>query len=331
MTYNFNNVEQAFGLNNVELSKIYGSGDYLLWEKGGGTVDPDILEWELYKSQYFTIEFICNDSAEHDAIFDTQTVSWDVYYNLNNAGWTRIPAYNYPWTIVKVRNGDIMKLKQTCPNLDGSSRGPCYPSTTSYVYENIYGNIMSLYFGDNFVNHTNSLFLGAVFSNIISAKNLVLPSASVPTNGYNGTFSNCSKLIYAPTVLPATAIGDWGYCQMFNQCSSLIHPPKELGAKTLNKYCYAGMFQYCSSLSVSPKIKANTLGEGSLEEMFKSCSNLNYVYCLAENPTDIINNHGTCNNWLNGVSQTGTFVKANGVNWLSGSSGIPSGWVVQEV
>ena len=37
------------------------------------------------------------------------------------------------------------------------------------------------------------------------------------------------------------------------------------------------------------------------------------------------------NNWVSGVSSTGTFVKSANVEIPTGTSGIPEGWTVQEV
>jgi hypothetical protein len=37
-------------------------------------------------------------------------------------------------------------------------------------------------------------------------------------------------------------------------------------------------------------------------------------------------------NWVNGVSSTGTFVKNSAATWTTtGGNGIPSGWTVQKV
>lgn len=60
--------------------------------------------------------------------------------------------------------------------------------------------------------------------------------------------------------------------------------------------------------------------------MFKGCTSLHYVKCLA---TIILSN--TTSQWLDGVSTSGTFVKAKDMtSWGSGESGIPSGWTVED-
>jgi hypothetical protein len=59
--------------------------------------------------------------------------------------------------------------------------------------------------------------------------------------------------------------------------------------------------------------------------MFRDCSKLNYIKMLA---TDI--SASNClENWVSGVSSTGTFVKNPAMTTLHyGWSGIPEGWTV---
>jgi hypothetical protein len=67
-------------------------------------------------------------------------------------------------------------------------------STASF---NLEGNIMSLIYGDNFINQINleqdntfdSLF---AYSNVISAKNLKLPSMVLTKECYQSMFSYCT-------------------------------------------------------------------------------------------------------------------------------------------
>jgi len=61
--------------------------------------------------------------------------------------------------------------------------------------------------------------------------------------------------------------------------------------------------------------------------MFKGCTKLNSVTCLA---TDISASNAT-NNWLSGVAATGTFTKAGMTSWTSGGSGIPDGWTKNNI
>ena len=99
-----------------------------------------------------------------------------------------------------------------------------------------------------------------------------------------------------------------------------------LTASTLSNNCYSSMFRNCNSLLAAPELPAKTLVSGCYSWMFTNCSQLSYVKCLATSGI-VYNNIAS---WLDHVSNTGTFVKASGVTWHSGQSGIPNGWTVIE-
>lgn len=177
-----------------------------------------------------------------------------------------------------------------------------------------------------------------------------LPATTLAQSCYMGMFSGCTSLTTAPE-LPATTFAQECYRQMFYGCSSLTTAPSSIGtsastmgvsgctqmfygctslttapalpATTLAQYCYAEMF-FGSGLITAPELPATTLVDGCYQRMFYWCGSLIYVKCLA---TDISATNCT-QSWLN-VSSTGTFVKnPNMSSWLSGTSGIPSGWTV---
>jgi hypothetical protein len=62
--------------------------------------------------------------------------------------------------------------------------------------------------------------------------------------------------------------------------------------------------------------------------MFRGCSSLNSITCLATN----ISGEACTFDWLNGVAQTGTFTKSSDMtDWETGYNAIPSGWTVQNI
>ncbi len=95
-----------------------------------------------------------------------------------------------------------------------------------------------------------------------------------------------------------------------------------LPATTLTTGCYSSMFQGCSNLTTAPALPAETLAWSCYQAMFSGCTKLNYVKCLA---TDL-SATGCTTYWLDGVAETGTFVKAEGASWGNGGSGIPDNW-----
>ena len=72
-------------------------------------------------------------------------------------------------------------------------------------------------------------------------------------------------------------------------------------------------------------LPATTLAEYCYSDMFSGCTGLNKIICKA---TDISANECT-NNWVKGVSASGTFEKPAEMNdWTTGTSGIPNNWTV---
>ena len=158
-----------------------------------------------------------------------------------------------------------------------------------------------------------------------------LPATTMAHKCYYYMFYGCTNLTSAPA-LPSTELATWCYNGMFYNCANLAEAPV-LPATTLFEQCYADMF-HGTSLATAPVLPATTLAKDCYAYMFSQCSNLNYVKCLA---TDISADNCTLN-WLAGVSSTGTFVKAAGMDdWEIGQNadenyyGIPEGWTVNSI
>ena len=150
-----------------------------------------------------------------------------------------------------------------------------------------------------------------------------LPATNLASYCYSSMFYGCTALTQAPQ-LPATKLASDCYRHMFNGCTALTHAP-ELPATKLASDCYSDMFSGCTALTQAPELPAATLAEYCYYRMFEGCKNLNQITMLA---TDI-SAYCCLSGWLNGVSSTGTFIKAKNMNSLStGSSGIPKGWTV---
>jgi len=176
----------------------------------------------------------------------------------------------------------------------------CRYGTECYVY----GNVMSLLSSTNFETLTEiteekafyQLFCDTRIKNH-NEKDILLPATSLSKDCYNGMFTMCMD-ITKTSALPATTLAEGCYESMFGWCTNLTRAP-ELPATTLAKNCYKGMFQ--------------------------GCPQLNYVKCLATN----ISAEDCTTDWLADVSDTGTFVKANGVDWSRDENGIPDGWTIE--
>ena len=144
---------------------------------------------------------------------------------------------------------------------------------------NVYGNIMSLLYGDNYIEKTsfpnNVRAYGYLFYGntcLINAKNLILPATTLANACYRDMFYGCTSLVSAPA-LPTTTLAQNCYREMFYGCSSLTEAPA-LPATTVAQSCYEAMFYGCSSLVVTPTLPATVLASSCYKDMFNGCSSL---------------------------------------------------------
>ena len=162
-------------------------------------------------------------------------------------------------------------------------------------------------------------------SNLLTAPS-TLPALTLYGGCYQGMFEECRSLTAAPE-LPATTIASSCYIDMFRYCTSLKTGPTILPALTLYDNCYRRMFRFCKNLENAPILPASTLVTYCYHHMFDGANKINHVKCLANSGFET---EYCITNWLLNTSSTGTFVKAQGVEWPSGVSGIPTGWTVEE-
>lgn len=233
-----------------------------------------------------------------DATFklNDKSSNQSVQYSLDyGKTWTELANQ----TLITIPGNGICMLRG---KLSGNNSNENY--TKFYIREydlECHGNIMNLYNYENPYNTTLTY-----------------------TYAFRRLFENCYTLLTAPT-LPATTLAAACYFGMFNGCTSLTTAP-ELPATTLVQNCYRGMFQQCTSLTSAPELKATTLADYCCRSMFYLCSSLNYVKCLATN----ISATECTLYWLDGVAESGTFVKASSMSsWTTGANGIPANWTVQ--
>lgn len=310
-------------------------------------------------------DYICDECPDYTTQYLTfipttgsSTFTWNastgsassntVSYSLDSGNtWSTLASGQ---TTPSVAAGQKIMWKASTSNVGGSGN---FVSSDKFDAE---GNAMSLVYDDNFIGQTslnnraafNSLFRDN--TNIVSAENMILPATTLFTNCYSSMFNGCTSLTKTPQ-LPAATLTTGCYGSMFNGCTSLTTAPElsattlalncytnmflgcsslttapELHATTLAEHCYEHMFMECSSLTTAPELPATTLQRYCYQGMFYGCTSLNNITCLSTNisATDCLRN------WVSGVAASGTFTKASSMSsWSRGTSGIPSGWTVQ--
>lgn len=274
-----------------------------------------------YSEEYLTFECVDNGDFDFNIPLDGNTISiTSVSYSLDNGQtWTTYANEGDDINIsLNLSAGDKILLKGNARNyasqhLDYDSPAEDYSNIHLMGDWLVYGNIMSLFYGDNFVGET-----------------------SFPKDGSNNSKYNCAGLFYhndecimgdlSNLILPATTLTQNCYYMMFADCPDAITKAPELPATTLAVGCYANMFNGCTSLTTAPELPATTLANYCYGSMFNGCTNLNYIKAMFTTTPSSSYTY----NWVNGVAASGTFVKNRAATWnVTGVNGIPTGWTVE--
>ena len=147
-----------------------------------------------------------------------------------------------------------------------------------------------------------------------------LPATTLTDHCYQYMFNKC-KYLTTVSGLPATTLAPYCYSNMFNGCTRLTSVPS-LPATTLSNYCYSNMFNGCTSLTSAPVLPATILTTYCYQSMFYGCYRLSNITCYATTNLNINN----LENWVFGVSSTGTFTGISNAHWQWGVNGIPKNW-----
>lgn len=229
------------------------------YEAGMDDCQPD------YSKKYLTFEILSSGTINWYLRKDDE-VAKTIEYSKNDGNWTEITSSSN--TVINVDAGDIV-----CFRGNNASYGPYNSFSGSTAVFNIYGNIMSLTDGMEYMSAVsfteNSAFQGLFnYTNVVSAENLILPVMELSGSCYYSMFTNCKSLVTAPE-LPATGLAETCYCFMFAGCSNLVTPP-ELPATVMADDCYQNMFRECTNLSVAPELPSTSLARGCYGGMFRS-------------------------------------------------------------
>lgn len=224
--------------------------------------------------------------------YSKDLINWKTEYPKSTIRGKEFDGYR---TInIPVNKGDKVYLKGDAlcwyTSCDGtstrSSNNNLHIASTAKF--SISGNILSLFYEDNFKNyntfpkipsgeygsynprHFSFVFFESTF--LYDAQELKLPNDATESCYYS-TFQGCTSLTTAPE-LPATELATRCYGSMFASCTSLTQAPSILPAITLASDCYNSMFYDCSSLTKAPELPATTLAYSCYGGMFSSCSAL---------------------------------------------------------
>lgn len=314
----------GFDLSTIQNCYVGGSsaraiyyGSALIWPKSHD-----------YAKDYFTIESLEDNNEIWATNNDSQHNIMVIWFSTDNGSTWQYESISSSTTLTTLNTNEKLLLYA-----GGTAYGGYYSSIFFGKRANIYGNIMSLVYGTNFINQTSipsNITLSNLFngnSKLVSAENLVLPAITL-TNQlcYQRIFKDCTSLQTAPKIFPATTLSTQCYYEAFANCTSLQTPPI-LPATSLAEGCYLSMMAGCTSLRTAPILPATRLVATCYASLFDGCSNLKSITCYAtdRSATDCLRT------WVRNVSSTGTFYKSANLTYPTGAYGIPSGWTIQNI
>lgn len=245
----------------------------LMSAKGSHDYSKDYLTFTALESGTFSLTIPSGIGTNNLTSISYSTDGGTTWADTDNSGLVVVI------TTPTIAKGDKVLWKGVGSAIStGTSIYSQFSSTGTF---NVEGNIMSLLYAD-FAEVTESKFFPLLFKSslIVSAKNLVLPSTSVPNSGYHTMFNECVNLVSAPTTLPATTLSTSAYMQMFKGCTSLTETPI-LPADTMKEGCYYEMFMGCTSLTAAPFLLAQSLARNCFYAMFLGCTSLTSATSLA--------------------------------------------------
>ena len=206
-----------------------------------------------------------------------------------------------------------------------------YPSvnfSSSTCNYRVYGNLLSLFYGDDYKNKTSFPTKGG----------------SATSGNLYGLFRDSSTLTSARgLLLPVTNMTDRALMTAFSGCTNLKTISYDLlSATALSESCYDSMFLGCESLRVAPLLPAKTLVNKCYEKMFSGCTELFYVNASFLNSIPIQGSGSSIRTpytffWLADVRNDGLLVADRDAEWVNepnrsqwqqrnDTCGKPDGW-----
>ena len=248
-------------LGGTPVEQITDSQNNLLWSAA-----PIVL------LDYFYVEDISGSDSTLSIIkTNANAPSVGVYMSTDRINWASMGTTDTTAITATIPANGKLYLRA---NINKWGNSGYYNKISVTGNHNVGGNIMSLLYGNRFVDKTSILdysFTGLFNGDtkLVNANDLILPATTMRNNCYDSMFQGCSSLITTP-VLSATALAYQCYSSMFSGCSSLTTAPA-LPATTLESACYAQMFQFCTALTTAPVLPATTLATHCYSAMFQNC------------------------------------------------------------
>lgn len=281
----------------------------------GSLIEEGSEDCSGYSHKYFTLATDDGSNANfYVPIIGNKTIDYSID---NGQTWATAVGASQ---IYQISTPSIM-LRAVTSLPWASSQGTNYAITASTRFH-VEGNIMSLFYGDDFENQTTlnishaceSMFNSS--TNLTSAENLVLPARTIGTYAYHAMFYKCRNLTNAAPIIEADEIPAEAMSLIFEETNITSVNLPNATATTANAAIYAA-FNSCTQLK-----------EVNMPSMVNYASQY-YTFRNNTSLEKIVNNatNGTNFQYYNSISQNVTFYKNPNATW----TGLPSTWTVVDI
>lgn len=286
---------------------FYDNTANTIWNTFGDSYIPTgwarVPEFVDYSSQYFTVEF--TDKVARTVTFWTDRGNEAGMLSLevsgdNGTNWQSIKGYyasssatTYTYPKVRITSSKFIfrgTINNWYYNINGNSANyqPINMSVSTAdmsATANVYGNVMSLYAGDNFTTYS-------------VPSEVPLPSGSSQISGTSSAKYMFAKL-FRHTNATSSSTSQNGIYFNIVSAENLILPCDTNGTTTFTyDYMFRNMFENQKELRIPPTLNMNRFQDYSCQNMFSNCTNLQK---MAPMPNYISNTSSAFNNMYNGT------------------------------
>ena len=198
---------------------------------------------------YLTFDILSDGTITWSKYGSNSVIRTISYSTDNGANWTSITSTS-AGVVINVETGDKLIFKgennRYCDIADYDNYNH-FGGTASF---NAYGNILSLFYGDNFAQYTQLPDITGYYghmaclfsqSKVVSAKNLAIPSdtTNVDNYSYYSFFEGCTDLVEIPSLFIENQYG------VYSGCTSLTSMTIPNGVEVVGE----GTFSGCTGLT----------------------------------------------------------------------------------
>ena len=183
-----------------------------------------------FSKQYLTVRSRENSNTITFFVASSATQGKTLQYSTDGgSNWTSFTMGSSNQTkTISLNSGETVMFKGDCDRMGTENTANKYSRIYSSKKIDVYGNIMSFLYGDDFSDkvsfkstaHTYTFMKFFEGADIVDASNLILPATTLVENCYRTMFWNNSHMTTAP-LLPAKTLVSYCYYHLFENCSSL--------------------------------------------------------------------------------------------------------------